>query len=172
MLITMLGPTGFCFVEVSYFKSFLVSFMQITQRWGSTWTRVARKYTHWLKGAKVFFTRRVFEVASFWFSAFDKHVIDVELQIKEKFSCLLSEMAWPVFCRCLVKGKEFIDYNFWRYYVVYLSFVIFSSFLVMFSSVLQYFVIPNPKNIHHGAFIMLSSFDGMQIWNLATVQSY
>ncbi|KAK2371693.1 P-loop containing nucleoside triphosphate hydrolase superfamily protein [Trifolium repens] len=42
----------------------------------------------------------------------DKHVIDVELQIKEKFSCLLSEMAWPVFCRCLVKGKEFIDYNF------------------------------------------------------------
>ncbi|KAK2425524.1 P-loop containing nucleoside triphosphate hydrolase superfamily protein [Trifolium repens] len=42
----------------------------------------------------------------------DKHVINVELQIKEKFSCLLSEMAWPVFCRCLVKGKEFIDYNF------------------------------------------------------------
>ncbi|XP_024633064.1 uncharacterized protein [Medicago truncatula] len=42
----------------------------------------------------------------------DKHVINVELKIKEKFSCLLSEMAWPVFCRCLVKGKEFIDYNF------------------------------------------------------------
>ncbi|XP_057458325.1 uncharacterized protein LOC130749063 isoform X3 [Lotus japonicus] len=41
----------------------------------------------------------------------DKHVIDVELKTKEKFSCLLSEMAWPIFCRCLVKGKEFIDYN-------------------------------------------------------------
>ncbi|XP_058780353.1 uncharacterized protein LOC131653997 isoform X3 [Vicia villosa] len=42
----------------------------------------------------------------------DKHVVNVELKIKETFSRLLSEMAWPVFCRCLVKGKEFIDYNF------------------------------------------------------------
>ncbi|KAL5065976.1 hypothetical protein RYX36_027713 [Vicia faba] len=42
----------------------------------------------------------------------DKHVINVELKIKETFSHLLSEMAWPVFCRCLVKGKEFINYNF------------------------------------------------------------
>lgn len=42
----------------------------------------------------------------------DKHVINVELKIKETFSRLLSEMAWPVFCRCLGKGKEFIDYNF------------------------------------------------------------
>ncbi|CAK8535549.1 unnamed protein product [Lathyrus sativus] len=42
----------------------------------------------------------------------DKHVINVEPKIKETFSRLLSEMAWPVFCRCLVKGKEFIDYNF------------------------------------------------------------
>jgi senataxin len=42
----------------------------------------------------------------------DKHVINVELRIKETFSRLLSEMAWPVFCRCLGKGKEFIDYNF------------------------------------------------------------
>lgn len=42
----------------------------------------------------------------------NKHVIIVELKIKEKFSCLLSEMAWPIFCRCLVKGKEFVDYSF------------------------------------------------------------
>lgn len=41
----------------------------------------------------------------------DKHVTNVELKAKENFSCLLSEMAWSVFCRCLVKGKEFIDYN-------------------------------------------------------------
>lgn len=41
----------------------------------------------------------------------DKHVIDVELKTKEIRSCLLSEMAWPIFCRCLIKGKEFIDYN-------------------------------------------------------------
>ncbi|KAK7325346.1 hypothetical protein VNO77_29508 [Canavalia gladiata] len=40
-----------------------------------------------------------------------KHAIDVELKTKERFGCLLSEMAWPIFCRCLVKGKDFIDYN-------------------------------------------------------------
>ncbi|KAK7262042.1 hypothetical protein RIF29_28370 [Crotalaria pallida] len=41
----------------------------------------------------------------------DKHVSDVEIKTKEKFVCLLSEMAWPIFCKCLVKGKEFIDFN-------------------------------------------------------------
>jgi hypothetical protein len=96
----------------------------------------------------------------------DKHVINVELQIKEKFSCLLSEMAWPVFCRCLVKGKEFIDYNFCQVLCslfILCEFFFLFFFLVMFSGILKYFVIPNPNNIKHGAFIMLSSFDGIQI---------
>lgn len=41
----------------------------------------------------------------------DKLVSDVDLESREKFSYLLSEMAWPIICRCLGKGKEFIDYN-------------------------------------------------------------
>ncbi|XP_028791064.1 helicase SEN1-like, partial [Neltuma alba] len=41
----------------------------------------------------------------------DKRVSDVDLETKEKFSYLLSEMAWPIICRYLGKGKEFIDYN-------------------------------------------------------------
>ncbi|KAI9084552.1 hypothetical protein K1719_033540 [Acacia pycnantha] len=41
----------------------------------------------------------------------DKHVSDIDLETKEKFSYLLSEMAWPIICRYLDKGKEFIDYN-------------------------------------------------------------
>ncbi|KAI5417704.1 hypothetical protein KIW84_042355 [Lathyrus oleraceus] len=64
--------------------------------------------------AKVLFTRRIFKTAAFDSLPvdIDKHVINVELKIKETFSRLISEMAWPVFCRCLGKGKEFIDYNF------------------------------------------------------------
>ncbi|KAE9585571.1 putative DNA helicase [Lupinus albus] len=41
----------------------------------------------------------------------DKQVSDAEIKTKEKFCCLISEMAWPIFCKCLVKGKEFIDFN-------------------------------------------------------------
>ncbi|MED6113610.1 hypothetical protein PIB30_072472 [Stylosanthes scabra] len=41
----------------------------------------------------------------------DKHVSCVELKTKDKFVCLISEMAWPIFCKSLVKGREFIDYN-------------------------------------------------------------
>ncbi|KAF7814641.1 helicase SEN1-like [Senna tora] len=44
----------------------------------------------------------------------DKHASDVDLNTKEKFSYLLSEMAWPIICRFLVKGKEFIDYNLYQ----------------------------------------------------------
>lgn len=40
-----------------------------------------------------------------------KHAVNVEQRIKEKIGCLLCEMAWPIFCRCLVNGKNFIDYN-------------------------------------------------------------
>ncbi|KAI4355924.1 hypothetical protein L6164_004648 [Bauhinia variegata] len=38
-------------------------------------------------------------------------VSDVDLKTRKKFSNSLSAMAWPIFCQCLVKGKEFIDYN-------------------------------------------------------------
>lgn len=70
----------------------------------------------------------------------DKHVINIELKIKETFSRLLSEMAWPVFCRCLVKGKEFIDYNFCQVLCCLLFSVVGLSFffLVMYSSILKY----------------------------------
>ncbi|XP_027341942.1 uncharacterized protein LOC113854861 isoform X2 [Abrus precatorius] len=40
-----------------------------------------------------------------------KHASHVELKAKEKIGCSLTEMAWPIFCRCLVKGKDVIDYN-------------------------------------------------------------
>ncbi|TKY47970.1 Helicase SEN1 [Spatholobus suberectus] len=40
-----------------------------------------------------------------------KHAINVEKRTKEKFGCLLREMAWPIFCMCLVNGKNFIEYN-------------------------------------------------------------
>ncbi|XLU25568.1 uncharacterized protein [Arachis hypogaea] len=41
----------------------------------------------------------------------DKHVSNVELKTIYKFGGLISEMAWPIFCKSLVKGKEFVDYN-------------------------------------------------------------
>lgn len=41
----------------------------------------------------------------------DKHASDVGLKTKETFGCLISEMAWPIFYKCLVEGREFIDYN-------------------------------------------------------------
>ncbi|KAJ7962656.1 p-loop nucleoside triphosphate hydrolase superfamily protein [Quillaja saponaria] len=37
---------------------------------------------------------------------------DVEIKSQERFSYLLSEMAWPFVRRYLIDGKEFIDYNF------------------------------------------------------------
>ncbi|XP_047171150.1 uncharacterized protein LOC124839389 isoform X2 [Vigna umbellata] len=40
-----------------------------------------------------------------------KNVANVEQRTKEKFGCLLCEKAWHIFCRCLVNGKNFIDYN-------------------------------------------------------------
>nr|KYP50402.1 putative helicase DDB-G0274399 [Cajanus cajan] len=40
-----------------------------------------------------------------------KHAINVEQRTKETIGCLLCEMAWPIFCRCLINGKNFIDYN-------------------------------------------------------------
>lgn len=40
-----------------------------------------------------------------------KHAINVEQRTKDEFGCLLCEMAWPIFCRCLVNGKKFKDYN-------------------------------------------------------------
>ncbi|RDY11301.1 hypothetical protein CR513_04052, partial [Mucuna pruriens] len=40
-----------------------------------------------------------------------KHAINVEQKTKEKFGCVLCEMAWPIFYRCLLNGKNFIDYN-------------------------------------------------------------
>ncbi|XP_027925955.1 helicase SEN1 isoform X3 [Vigna unguiculata] len=49
------------------------------------------------------------------FSSLPENVIEnaanVEQRRKEKFGCLLCEMAWQIFCRCLVNGKNFIDYN-------------------------------------------------------------
>ncbi|XP_020965936.1 uncharacterized protein LOC107617542 isoform X4 [Arachis ipaensis] len=41
----------------------------------------------------------------------DKHVSNVEPKTIYKFGGLISEMAWPIFCKCLVKGREFVDYN-------------------------------------------------------------
>jgi len=40
-----------------------------------------------------------------------KNAVNVEQRTKEQFGCLLCEMAWHIFCRCLVNGKNFIDYT-------------------------------------------------------------
>lgn len=40
-----------------------------------------------------------------------KNAANVEQRTKEKFGCFLCEKAWHIFCRCLVDGKNFIDYN-------------------------------------------------------------
>lgn len=59
----------------------------------------------------------------------DKHISDVDLTTEEKFSYLLSEMAWPIFYRCLVKGKEFIDYNLCQ---VFLALILFLLLVYLF----------------------------------------
>lgn len=46
----------------------------------------------------------------------DKHASDDDLKTREKFKYLLSEMAWPIVSRWVVKGKEFIDYNLCQVY--------------------------------------------------------
>ncbi|WCJ37161.1 P-loop containing nucleoside triphosphate hydrolases superfamily protein [Euphorbia peplus] len=41
----------------------------------------------------------------------DEYTSNVDLKSQEKFRCLLSEAAWPSILKCLVEGKEFIDYS-------------------------------------------------------------
>ncbi|XP_007023652.2 PREDICTED: uncharacterized protein LOC18595576 isoform X2 [Theobroma cacao] len=35
----------------------------------------------------------------------------IDLKIRENFCYLLSEIAWPTICKCLIEGKAFIDYS-------------------------------------------------------------
>lgn len=41
----------------------------------------------------------------------DENTSDVDTKSMETFCCLLSEASWPSIQKCLVEGKEFIDYG-------------------------------------------------------------
>ncbi|XP_065864126.1 uncharacterized protein [Euphorbia lathyris] len=41
----------------------------------------------------------------------DEDTSTIDFKSQEKFRCLLSEAAWPSILKCLVEGKEFIDYS-------------------------------------------------------------
>ncbi|EXC33624.1 hypothetical protein L484_013821 [Morus notabilis] len=74
---------------------------------------VPEKSSHYLGMTKFstdggFLTQPVFESFP---ETVDQKSIEIDIKLRQRFCCLLSETAWPSVRRCLFEGKGFVDYS-------------------------------------------------------------